>query len=162
MPNVAQVLKAEISRIARKEAKAAVAPIRKPSVKLRKGVAALKTRLTALEKECKRLAALVVEGQARAAAAPEEGGARVRITAKGMRSLRRKLRLSQSDFARLLDVSDQTIYNWEKKSGALKVREQTRCAIVSVRDFGARDARKQLAEKAQAKKAAAKRGRKRR
>jgi len=39
MPNVAAVLKAEIARISRKEAKAAVSPIRKPSVRLRKDVA---------------------------------------------------------------------------------------------------------------------------
>ena len=39
MPNVMKVLKDEISRISRKEAKAAVSPVRKPSVRLRKHVA---------------------------------------------------------------------------------------------------------------------------
>ena len=50
MPNIARVLKEEISRISRKEAKAAVAPIRKPSVRLRKDVADLKRRLALMEK----------------------------------------------------------------------------------------------------------------
>ena len=55
MPNIAKVLKEEIARIAKKEAKAAVTPIRKPSIRLRKDTAALKLQVGTLEKEIKRL-----------------------------------------------------------------------------------------------------------
>ena len=57
MPNIARVLKEEIARISRKEAKAAVSPIRKPSVRYRKDIADLKRRMESLEKTNKELVA---------------------------------------------------------------------------------------------------------
>jgi DNA-binding transcriptional regulator YiaG len=162
MPNIAKVLKEEISRLARKEAKAAAAPFRKPVVRFRKAAANLKRRVAALEKEAKRLQGLLKKrAEGALAVAPETVG-KARITAKGMRSLRKKLRLTGLKFAKLLGVTGQAVYNWERRSGSLKVREKTRAAILAVRDFGAREARQQLAEMAKAKKQIARRRRKRR
>ena len=59
MPNIAKVLKEEISRIARKEARAAVAPVRKPSVRLRRDVAGLKKRMAVMEQGMRRLQGLL-------------------------------------------------------------------------------------------------------
>ncbi|MBM4082404.1 MAG: hypothetical protein FJ278_22050 [Planctomycetes bacterium] len=160
MPNVVSVLKAEIVRISRKEAKAAVTPIRGPSVKVRHDVASLKKRMAALEKANRELQVVVarlVKAQPEPAV---DQGAKARITAKGMRSLRRHLRLSGKDFARLLGVTGQAVYNWDKRSGTLKVRAGTRAAILALRGIGAREAKKRLAEMAAKKPKASRRGRK--
>ena len=152
MPNIAKVLKEEIARISRKEAKALVNKVHKPTLKLRGYVADLKRRGALLEKEVKRLKALMARvEQAQPAAAPQEAD-RIRITAKGMRSLRRKLGLSQVKFAVLLGVSTQIVQIWEKKSGALRVRESTKAAIRAIRGLGARQAQQRLDEMKAAKK----------
>ena len=159
MPNVAKVLKEEISRISRKEAKAAVAPIRRPSVRHRKDIANLKRRVAALEKESQRLVALLKRVQSAApalAAAPEAEG-KARITAKGMRSLRRKLGLSQADFAKLIGITTPAVSHWEQRQGALRVRPATRKAILSIRGLGAREARRRLVEMKPAKAASKRR-----
>jgi len=145
MPNVAKVLKEEISRIARKEAKQAVNPVRKPGIATRRDVAFLKRKVAALEKIVRQLMTAASKTSAvQAPAATEEGGTRARITAKGMRSLRRRLGLSQADFAKLLGVTAQAIYILEKRSGALRVRNTTKAAYLGLRGVGAREARRRL------------------
>ena len=148
MPNVMKVLKEEIARISRKEVKAAVAPIRRPSAKLRRHVANLKRRVAQLERETKRLHALLktMETSRSAAASVPEAEQKARITAKGMRSLRRKLRLSQAEFAALARVTGPAVAIWEGKEGPLRVRSTTRKAILALRGIGAREARKRLAD----------------
>ena len=63
MSNVAKVLKAEIARISKREAKSATQGIGKSTVWLRKTVADLKKRVLSLEKENKRLTATLKKYQ---------------------------------------------------------------------------------------------------
>lgn len=150
MPNVMSVLKAEIIRLAKKEAKATVAPVRKPSGATRKGLADLKRRMGALEKETKRLAALLSKvPQPEPVAAPS--GSKNWISGKGVRSLRKKLGLSQEAFAKLTGVSSQAVYTWESKPGMLRLRPTTKAALMAVRGLGAREAKQRLAETGKAK-----------
>ena len=135
--------KAEVIRLARKEAKAAVTPIKKPSGSNRKALADLKRRVATLEKECRRLGSLLAKVP-QPQSEPTEGQ-KARITAKGMRSLRRKLGLTGEEFGKLLGVSTVTVYQWEKKNGPLHVREATRAAILAVRGLGSREAKERLA-----------------
>ena len=58
MSTFAKSFKDEVTRLARKEAKAAVAPIRKPSGTTRSALADLKRRVAALEKDNRRLFSL--------------------------------------------------------------------------------------------------------
>ena len=143
MPNVAQVLKEEIKRIAKSQAKLLTTDLHKDVVKLKKTVAEQKRRIAALERDKNWL----VESEKRrikeAPAAPASD-TKARITAKGMRAQRKKLGLSQADFGKLLGVSMMTIGLWEKKNGPLKVRDTTRAAILAVRGIGAREAKKRL------------------
>jgi DNA-binding transcriptional regulator YiaG len=158
MPNVMTVLKQEIARISKKEARSLVNPVRKSAVSSRTAVADLKRRAGAMEKELKRLRAAVERmAAAQPAAAIPESGAKARITAKGMRSLRKRLGLSAGDFGKLLGITAQAVYSQEKGSGALRVRAATRQAILAIRGIGARDAKKRLAELPAPKKAAARR-----
>ena len=71
-----------------------------------------------------------------------------------MRSLRKKLRLTQEGFGKLVGVSSQNVYQWERKNGAIRVREATKAAILAMRDFGVREAKTKLAGMEKGKKAA--------
>lgn len=144
MSNIVQVLKAEITRLAKKEAKAAVAPIRKPSVAVRKVVADLKQRVASLEKENKRLAVLLAKiPQPEPVVAPV--GPRNWISGKGIRSLRQKLGLSQEAFAKLVGVSVNGVCKWESKPGMLRMQKTTKEAVMAVRGLGVREAKERLA-----------------
>jgi DNA-binding transcriptional regulator YiaG len=147
MSNVVKILKAEIARISKKEAKSATQAIGKSNTWLRKTVADLKKRLVLLEKENKRLVATLRKYQV---AQPEkvdtEEGEKARFTSRGIRALRNKLRLSQADFGKLLGTTPHAVYLWEKKIGALNLRDKTRTAILSIRGLGAREAKEKLAE----------------
>ena len=90
MANIMTALKAEIARIARREIRQVVVPLHKPVVATRHAVADLKRRVAALEKECKRLAALpsrMPQPVPKAEPAETSGW----ISGKGVRSLRQKL-----------------------------------------------------------------------
>ncbi|MCJ7722190.1 hypothetical protein MUO98_07295, partial [Candidatus Bathyarchaeota archaeon] len=69
-----------------------------------------------------------------------------RITSKGIRSLRSRLGLTRPDFAKLCGTTAQTVYLWETKDGALKIREKTRAALLSIKGLGAREATSRLGE----------------
>ncbi len=144
MPNIARVFKDEIIRLSRKEAKAAITPVKKPSIAARKALADIKRRVSALEEATKSLSALLSKIKMPAPEPVE--GKKARITGKGMRSLRKKLRLTQGEFGKLAGVSSQNVYQWERKDGALRVRAATRANILGIRDFGAREAKAKLAE----------------
>ena len=152
MANIITALKAEIVRLARKEAKALTAPLRKPANTTRLTLADLKRRVAALETENKRMAASLSKIPQ---PAPAEEPAKVKgwISGKGILSMRRKLGLSQETFAQLVGVSPNAVYNWERKSGMLRLHANTRAAVMSVRELGAREAKAKLAEMAAAKKA---------
>ena len=157
MPSFAKSFKDEVVRLARKEAKAAVNPIRKPAVAVRKAVAGLKQRVAALEKQVKGMTALLSKiPQPEPVAAP--AGSRNWISGKGVRSLRQKLGLSQEGFAKLVGVTPNGVYNWERQPGMLRLRAVTKAAVMAVRGLGAREAKAKLAEMGKGKKT--KKGRK--
>ncbi len=146
MPNVAEVLKGEIVRISRKEVKSAIEGLEKSNHNLRKTVIDLKKRVASLEKENK---LLTKETRNRKPEPPEEGhgnGRKGRFTAKGIRSLRSKLHLTQADFARLVGASPQSIHLWESKEGPLNLRDKTKESILSIKGLGAKEAREELEE----------------
>ena len=144
MSTFASSFKSEVIRLARHEAKTAVTPVRKPAWAMRLDVADLKRRVTGLERENKRLAALLAKiPQPEPVAAP--AGSRNWISGKGVRSLRQKLGLSQDAFAKLVGVSTQGVYQWERKPGMLRLRDATKAAVMAVRGLGAREAKERLA-----------------
>jgi DNA-binding transcriptional regulator YiaG len=152
MPNIARILKDEISRVARREAAKAVGAVRKPTVGLRRSAADLKRRIAALEKEVRALRNAVRRLGSEPTGAARERTDTARITAKGMRSLQRRLRLTGQEFARLLGVTPQVIYSWGKASGPLRVRQRTRAAILAAREIGAREAQRRLGPAGRSKK----------
>ena len=146
MPNIAKVLKDEISRIARRETNSAVTPARKAARGLKRTAAELRRKVALLEKEVRSLQKKVGGLAGHLPSALPTRADTARITAKGMRSLRRRLRLTGQEFAKLLGLTAQVVYGWEKTNGPLRVRQKTRAAILAVRDLGARQARHLLEE----------------
>ncbi len=145
MPNIAKILKDELSRVSRRETKKALASATRPAAGLRRTTADLKRRVARLEKELAAVRKALGRAQGTGAAAPEPA-ATARVTARSVRSLRRRLRLSGQEFARLLGITAQVVYKWEKASGALRMRAATRSAVLAARGIGAREAKRRLEE----------------
>lgn len=158
MSNFTKTIKDEISRLARKETKTALAPIRKPAGATRSTVADLKHRVAALEKETRRLSTLLaplspLRLSVSAGDNPPATSSKSWISGKGVRSLRRKLKLSQEAFAKLIGVSPNTVNNWEHKPSMLQLQTSTKTAVFAVRHLGAREAKQKLAAMMPLKKA---------
>jgi DNA-binding transcriptional regulator YiaG len=143
MPNIASLLKSEISRVARKELRTETASLKKTVAGQRSEIAALKRRTQALEQELRRLGKASRKAAPAAAAADESASRGLRFSAKGLASQRKRLGLSADDCGRLVGASGQSIYNWEQG----KARQQARhlAAIASLRTMGKRDAIARLA-----------------
>lgn len=134
MPNVALVLKQEIARLSRREARAVARPLRKLTAQHRRDGAALKRRLKALESRLLQLAGAVeklgknLESQGGAAAV--ELGEKWRKDT--VRSTRRRLKLTQGAFAKLLGVSLGSVNGWE--TGRAQPRAAQQAAILALRN----------------------------
>ena len=144
MPNIGSLLREEIRRLAKREARALMTSLRKDSAKLKRTVAEHKRRLAALERDNKRLVAEADVRLKEAVPASPEEVASARVGASRVRALRKRLRLSQGEFARLLGVSPNTVFVWESKQGRLSLRDKAKAAIVAARKLTARDARRKL------------------
>ena len=115
MPNIASILKAEISRIARKESRSEVESIRKAVSAQRAEIAALKRRVQEMEKAIK--AFVRASGRAKASkpstSSVSEDNEGLRFRAAGMASNRKRLGLSAADFGLLVGATGQSVYSWE-------------------------------------------------
>lgn len=140
MPNVASVLREEITRLARKEARRHVAPIKKINADLRSTVSGLRGEVAALKRKVRFL-----EGQERRRLkkAPKAAVAGdVRFSANWVKADRQRLGLSAKDYGRLVGVAGLTIYNWE--SGKSRPRPKQLAAWAEVRGIGKREAERRL------------------
>ncbi|MCE5276467.1 MAG: helix-turn-helix domain-containing protein [Planctomycetaceae bacterium] len=148
MPNILKVLKEEITRLARKEVKAAAVPLQKETVRLKRVAASLKRRISALERQNRILHKHVATSPAaKGGPVDEKSLDRMRVTGKMMSRLRVKLGLTQADFGRLLGVSGQQVYQYERKEGSLRLRKETRAMLAKARQMGKREARSALGQK---------------
>jgi DNA-binding XRE family transcriptional regulator len=141
MANFASMLKDEISRIARKESRNLVEPLRKQLAVQRTAIAALKRERAELTRELASLSRRV----GRAGSVEPSPGAdaqQMRFSAAGLRSLRARLGLSAEELGRLAGVSGQSVYNWEGEKA--RPRQAQIQAIAALRGIGKREARAQL------------------
>jgi DNA-binding transcriptional regulator YiaG len=147
MPNLASVLKSEIQRLAAKEVRQAIEPLKQDKRALKAAIRDLRQRVHQLESEKRALAGELKQSKRLVMEALPAEELNLRVTSSNIKALRRKLKLSQTDFARLLGVSLPTISNWERKSGTLKLRgDHTRKAIYELRGLGVREARRRIEE----------------
>jgi DNA-binding transcriptional regulator YiaG len=142
MPNIAAVLKEEIVQLARKEVRRQTSALKKTTAQYRKDIAEMKRRLSDLQHKLSPLRKQVKVSKGVSSQVPEVNAERVRFTAKGLRSQRKRLGLSAEDYGKLIGVTDQTIYNWEHETA--RPRKQQVATIASIRDLGKRQARARL------------------
>jgi DNA-binding transcriptional regulator YiaG len=139
MPNITAVLKAEICRLAKKEAKVATSKLKRASVQYRSDIAKLRKQIG---QQAKLIAHLKKQkGQPQTAEEPTNG---VRFSARSVKAQRKRLGLSAEKYAKLVGVSGLTIYSWE--SGKSKPRKAQFDALVAARGIGKREAMQRLEE----------------
>jgi DNA-binding transcriptional regulator YiaG len=145
MPNLAGVLKTEISRLARKEVRLEVEALRKLVVGQRAEIAALKRKLSDLERASKAQARAMRTGGAGGPSeqAPAQRRA-LRFSAAGLASLRQKLGLSAADMALLIGTTGQSVYAWEQQKSVPRPKYLE--AISAVRGLGKRAVSTRLAQ----------------
>lgn len=141
MPNIASVLKEEIARVARKEMRSETQQLKKASAHYRSDIAALKRRIAALEQLVGRLS----KGTAKKlpGAATDHPTSAFRFSASGLLAQRKRLGLSASEAARLLEVSDQSVYKWE--NGKTRPRASQFALISALRGMSKKEAASRLA-----------------
>jgi len=114
MPDIGSMLRQEIARLSRRELRGEIQATKKASTQYRRHIAALRRQLSKLERQVATLQRRVADGhQAQAAAPPGEAGPKLRFAAKRLRAQRVRHALTAGEYAKLLGVSEQTIYNWE-------------------------------------------------
>lgn len=145
MPNIASVLKSEIARIARKELRIATEGLKKTSSVQKAEVSALRRKVYDLEKRLKSLSrgrSVAAKSAAVQKVNLPEAESRVRFSAKGLATNRRRLGLSAADFGLLVGATGQSIYQWE--SGKTQPRSKSLAAIVELRAIGKKEAVERL------------------
>jgi len=136
MANIMKVLKDEIARIARKEAKRESTPARKLIAGQRGLIADLRRQVNAMQKD---LNALKKATPAPVKGDKEQPEGRFWITGKGVRTLRTKLGLTQTKFGKLAGVSLATVVNWESIDGKVSIRRKdTAAKLQDMRGMGKR------------------------
>jgi len=148
MPNIASILKSEITRLARKEIRENSDGLKKAVSAHRTEIAALKRRVQSLEAMVKRLAKGLSAGAERSAApesseAGEPAAQGLRFRAKGMAANRQRLGLSAADFGLLVGATGQSVYAWE--AGKTKPKAESLAAIAALRGIGKREVEAKLA-----------------
>ena len=135
-------LKAEIARLARREIRKSMTPLKRLGAARRRQIADLRRQISALQQELKNVS------RAKAAAAlPEagEGQGRFWITGKGVRALRKRLGLTQAELGRLAGVSAQSVVKWESSDGKAGLRRKAaRAALQQLRELNKAKARELL------------------
>lgn len=142
MGKVEAIIKAEIVRLAKREMRKVTSPLKRDVWALKNVVSQLRKavlnleRFTALQRKER-------EGKPPLQAAPEEVETS-RLSPRLIQSLRKRLGLSQRNFARLAGVTPLAVYQWE--NGVFKPKKEKRSILVALRKLGRRDARKLLEE----------------
>ncbi|MBL7115840.1 MAG: helix-turn-helix transcriptional regulator [Kiritimatiellae bacterium] len=141
MPNVAVVLRDEIARVARKEIRIQTEQIKKASAQHRRDIAALKRQVAQLERQIATLSKSTSKN-CPISAATENEDANLRFNAKGLRSQRKRLGMSAAEYSKLVGVTAQSIYNWER--GVARPRKGQIAILASLRNMGKKEAQARL------------------
>jgi DNA-binding XRE family transcriptional regulator len=140
LPNIAAILKQEITRLARREVRSLTKSLHKASAQFRREIAELKRQSSKAQAEIVRLArsnggAL----QPKVVGADAEG---LRFTVRSVASQRKRLGISAAECGKLIGVTAHTVYSWEH--GTSKPRKPQLAALAALRGLGKREARQRL------------------
>jgi DNA-binding transcriptional regulator YiaG len=140
MPNIASVLRDEISRLTRKAIRQNVGPLKKSNAELRRAVSTLKKEVADLQRAAR---FLEQQEKRRLVPAPNKRAPEpVRFSPGWVKADRRRLGLSAKDYGVLIGVSSLTVDSWE--NGKSKPRAERLAAWAEVRGIGKREALRRL------------------
>jgi len=142
MPNIANVLREEILRLARKENRSQNATTKKLAAQHRRDIASLKRQVAGLQRTVNVLSKSASRSAPTAAASKAASNAKLRFVAKGLRSHRARLGLSAGEFGKLIGASANSVYAWE--TGRTAPRREQLAKIAAVRLMGKRAAAREL------------------
>lgn len=135
-------LKAEVTRLSRKEIKKELEPIKRVNAAQRGLIANLRRDVTELQREVARLQKDLEKQPAPMEATEEKS---FWISGKGVVSLRKRLGITQVELAALAEVSHQSVVRWEKNNGKIPFRSQaTMDRVQRVRALSKSEAWKEL------------------
>jgi len=144
MGKLEDVMKAEIGRLAKKQVRAAVAPLQRDVRRFKRTLSQLVRATSRLEKAAAQQARRLPLAKGRPQASEEEVRA-ARLSPRVIKNLRRRLGISQEQLAALADVTPGAVAAWEQ--GRAKPRGINKSAVVALRKFGRRDVKRLLATK---------------
>ena len=141
MSALAKQLRDEITRVVNRRLRESELQIKNTLAQQKLENVTLKNRLKAIEQELK----AARKNNASADSVDRgEPTPKVRFSATGFASWRKKLNLNAAQAAALLGVSDQSVYKWEQ--GKARPRSAQLLAIVQMRKMGKRELGKRLAQ----------------
>jgi DNA-binding transcriptional regulator YiaG len=140
MANYTQAFREEVMRLARKEVKSQTDALKRASSQYRRDVASLKREVS----ELSRKVAFLERQESKRVSQPEEAQdpEQVRFSPRWLHSHREKLGLSAADYGKLIGVTGQSIYMWER--GQTKPRKSQLAKLAGIRGIGKREALKRL------------------
>ncbi len=140
MPNVVQIMRDEIRRVARKEIRSESTSLINQVRKLRETVKKQNQTITQLQKSLVKLSpqsTAVVLGDS------DDEQPRARITPASIKRQRTKLKLSQRELGKLLGVTATTVVRWE--TGTCKPRATHQAQIAELRNMSIQAIKTKLA-----------------
>ena len=145
MPNIMVVLKSEITRLSRKEAKKYVLPFKKRLSVVTRNITLKKRQIVQLEKRIGCLEKLIASDRTVLAPVPSAASEeldKVRVSPRLVKSQRKRLKISQQQLAKLLKVSVAAVRSWEQ--GRTSPRKENLASFVEIRRLGVKEARRRL------------------
>lgn len=144
MGKVEAIIKAEIVRLARKELRQNTRPLGREVRSLKSTVSQLRKTVSGLQRFAAQQAKEMGSEKVELEATPEEMKGS-RFSPRLIRSLRKRLGVTQKELAALAKVTVGAIYQWEK--GIFEPRGDKKRILVALRRLGRREARKLLGER---------------
>ena len=156
MPTLAALLKEEISKIAQKEVQDQVRELKKTVREQRDAIARLEKQIGPAKAKTKVKAKAKTKAKAKAEPAAAKPAAKVskaptvdkrkqsRIAPDTIKKHRKRLKLSQADLGKFLNVSTNTVLRWE--AGTSKPRGKHLPELAKLRSISLRELKNQLGE----------------
>ena len=135
MADIKTVINDEIKRLARKEIKAAMKPLHARVSEMRKIISEQAKQIKMLKTSVRNLCKQTEK--TKSPITPTAPSKQIRLNAEGIKRIRAKLGISQTEFAKLLDASPISVSHWEL--GKSKPRELFVRRIVALRGVKRRD-----------------------
>ena len=156
MPTLAALLKEEISKVVRKEVQDQVRDLNKTVREQRNAIARLEKQLGSAKPRAKAKTKTKAKAKAKAKPAAAKPAAKVskaptvdkrkqpRIAPNTIKKHRKRLKLSQADLGKFLNVSTNTVLRWE--AGTSKPRGKHLPELAKLRSISLREFKNQLGE----------------